>query len=136
VYADNTGHIRNAVGGPRGSHWHVMVERPGRYEIVLRRWPRETKAALGAKYDATPGIAALGGKAYAPPSKSFPIAAARVVIAGQEVSARTEPTAQEVTLQVKLPAGQTTLKAWFQDKEGRDLCGAFYAYVRRMGDDD
>ena len=29
-----------------------------------------------------------------------------------------------------LPAGKTTLKAWFRDAEGKDLCGAFYAYVR------
>jgi hypothetical protein len=33
---------------------------------------------------------------------------------------------------VKLPAGTTTLKAWFQDADGTDLCGAFFAYVRRV----
>ncbi len=131
VYADNTGHVRTAIGGPRGSHWNVLVERPGDYEITLRRWPRETKAALGAKYDADPKLAAIGGKTYAPPSKTFPIAAGRVRVAGKEASAKTAPTEQEVTVRVALPAGRTTLQAWFQDADGHDLCGAFYVYVRR-----
>ena len=88
IYADNTGHVRNAVGGPRGGHWHVFVETPGEYEIVLRRWPRETKAALGAKNEADAKLADVGGKNYNPPSKAFPIAAALVQIAGQEATAR------------------------------------------------
>lgn len=132
IYADNTGHVRNAVGGPTGGHWHVLVESPGNYEVTLRRWPRETKAALGAKYDADEKLAAVGGKAYAPPSKAFPIAAGVVKIANQEASAKTAPTEQEVVVPVTLPAGKTTLKAWFRDAEGKDLCGAFYAYVRKV----
>ena len=31
----------------------------------------------------------------------------------------------------KLPAGKTTLKAWFADAEGKDLCGAFFVTVKR-----
>jgi hypothetical protein len=125
IYADNTGHVRSAVGGPTGSHWHVFVERAGDYEIVLRRWPRETGAPLGAKYDDP-----AGGKMAE--SKAFPIAGAKVRIAGVEASAKTAPTEQEVAVRVKLPAGKTTLKAWFQDGKGADLCGAFFAYVRRV----
>jgi hypothetical protein len=37
-----------------------------------------------------------------------------------------------VVVKVTLPAGKTTLKAWFRDKDGNDLCGAFYAYVRKV----
>ncbi|HET6573149.1 MAG TPA: arylsulfatase [Fimbriiglobus sp.] len=133
IYADNTGHVRNAIGGPTGSHWNVFVETPGTYEITLRRWPRETKAALGARHDASPKLAAIGGKAYAPPSKAFPTIAEGVVkVAGREASAKTAPTAQEVAVRVALPAGKTTLKGWFRDAEGKDLCGAFYAYVRKV----
>jgi hypothetical protein len=132
IYADNTGHVRNAVGGPRGGHWHVFVETAGEYEITLRRWPRESKAALGAKHDPDPQLAAIGGKAYAPPSKRFPIAGVKVQVAGKEASAKTAPTEQEVAVKVMLPAGKTTLKAWFQDEKGEDQCGAFFAYVRRV----
>jgi arylsulfatase A-like enzyme len=133
IYADNTGHVRNAVGGPTGSHWNVFVESPGKYEIALRRWPRETKAALGAKHDADPKQSAVVGKSYAPPSKAFPTIAEGVVrVAGREASAKTAPTEQEVTVRVTLPAGKTALKGWFRNADGNDLCGAFYAYVRKV----
>jgi arylsulfatase len=125
IYADNTGHVRAAVGGPTGGHWHVFVEKPGEYEVALRRWPRETKVALGAKYDDPAG----GKKAE---SKAFPVAGAKVRAAGVAESAKAAPTDQEVTVRMKLPAGKTTLKAWFHDEKGTDLCGAFYAYVRRV----
>lgn len=125
IYSDNTGHVRSAVGGPTGGHWHVFVENAGEYEVVLRRWPRETKAALGAKYDDPAG----GKKAE---SKAFPIAGAKVRAGTAEAGAKTSPTDQEVAVRVKLPAGKTTLKAWFQDDKGNDLCGAFFAYVRRV----
>ena len=64
------------------------------------------------------------------PSKAFAIGGGKVEIAGQEASAKTDPAQQEVALRVKLPAGKTTLKAWFQDAQGNDVCGAFFAYVR------
>jgi arylsulfatase len=131
IYADNDGHIRSAVGGPRGGHWNVMVEKAGEYEIALRRWPRTTQATLGAKLDADPSRGAWRQRNTLP-SKAFPIAAATVTVAGQEASAKTDPAAQEVMLRVSLPAGETTLQGWFQDADGNDLCGAFFAYVRRM----
>lgn len=133
VYADNSGQVRNAVGGPRGSHWNVLVAAPGEYEVTLRRWPRESGAALGAKYDATPELAKVGGKNYAPPSKAFPtIASAAVECAGRLAITNTKPDAQEVSVRLTLPAGRTKLQGWFRDAAGADLCGAFYAYVRWM----
>ena len=131
IYADNTGHVRSAVGGPTGGRWHLFVENPGEYEVVLRRWPRESHAALGAKYD-SPHAEDAAGKKKAAASKSFPIAAAVVEAAGKKTTAKTSPGEQEVLLSVNLPAGKTTMQAWFQDDKGNDLCGAFFAYVRKI----
>jgi arylsulfatase len=127
IYADNTGHVRNAVGGPTGGHWHIQVESAGEYEFILRRWPEQTRAALGDKYDARDG----GPNAA---STAFPaIAKAVVEIAGilQTVAATPQSTGAAVT--IKLPAGRTTLKAWFQDGSGKDLCGAFFVTVKSKG---
>jgi hypothetical protein len=125
IYADNTGHVRTAVGGPTGGHWHILVEAAGTYELTLRRWPEQTHAALGAKYDA-----AEQGPNSA--SRSFPsIARARVAIAGASASAKADPQAQGVNVEVKVPAGKTTLEAWFQDADGADLCGAFFVTAKR-----
>jgi len=128
IYADNTGHVRTAVGGPTGGHWHILVETAGTYELTLRRWPGQTHAALGAPYDARePGPTAA--------SRSFPsIARARAMIAGASATAKADPQAQGVTVEVKLPAGKTTLEAWFQNADGTDLCGAFFVTVKRKAD--
>lgn len=117
VYADNSRHIGDAAGGPRGGPWNVLVEQAGDYEISLRRWPRETRLALGAKAN--------------PQSKALPVTGGIVTAAGQKWSVQGNPEDQELHLQVTLPKGRTQLQAWFQDAQGQDLTGAFYAYVRR-----
>jgi arylsulfatase len=132
IYSDNVGHVRTAVGGPRGGTWHLTVGTAGEYEFALRRWPRETKAALGAKHDVSPKLADLAGKAMGAASKTFPVARGLVKIAGKEATATTAPTEQEVAVRVTLPAGTTTLNAWFRDDKGNDLCGAFFVYVKRV----
>jgi arylsulfatase len=116
VYCDNAGHIRNAIGGPRGGPWNVNVEKAGTYEITLRRWPAELKLPLSAPEP-------NGGKA-------MPIAGATLSIAGQTVSGKTgEGSAESITFNITLPGGPTQLQAWFQDAQGKDLCGAYYADV-------
>ena len=117
VYCDNGGHVRNGEGGPQGSLWVVFIEQDGNYEITLRRWPAEFDLPLQA----------------AEQGKAFPIARAKLTIAGQEVSAAVAPGAKAVTLRLKLKGGvKTELRAWFQDAAGKDLCGAYYASVLRM----
>jgi arylsulfatase len=118
VYADNAGHVRRAEGGPRGGPWNVNVERPGTYEITLRRWPREVDAPLNSSYDEA--------------GRALPIAEAVVSVAGKQQAAPAPPGARSVSLRLTLPAGPTPLRGWFRDSQGQDLCGAFYAEVRRL----
>jgi arylsulfatase len=128
IYADNTGYVRQAVGGPTGGHWHILVEEAGEYEFSLRRWPEQTKAALGDKYEPSAKSPNYNSKE----TKSFPtIAAGKVEIAGVLGSTKADPKAGSATVSVKLPAGKTKLKAWFGDAEGKNLCGAFYVTVRK-----
>lgn len=115
VYADNSRHIRDAVGGPRGGPWNVHVVRAGDYEIRVRRWPFDLAAALDGN--------------ITPPGRALPIAAAKLKIAGLEPRVKTAPGGQEAAFTVRLPVGRTRLHAWFQDAEGRDLCGAYFARV-------
>ncbi|MGE3806987.1 MAG: arylsulfatase [Gemmataceae bacterium] len=129
IYADNTGHVREAVGGPNGGHWHILVEEAGDYEFTLRRWPEQTKAALGDKYE--PSEKSPSNKANVK-TVGFPtIATACIDIGGVEGQTKADPKATGATLSVKLPAGRTRLKAWFKDADGKDLCGAFFVTVKR-----
>lgn len=130
IYADNTGYVREAVGGPTGGHWHIKVEEAGEYEFTLRRWPEQTNAALGDKYE--PSAKSPSNKAKVK-TVGFPtIARAKIDIAGVKSEGTADPKATGATLTVKLPAGTTKLKAWFTDAEGKDLCGAFFITVRKV----
>ena len=42
------------------------------------------------------------------------------------------PEDKAVTFRVVLEAGKTQLQTWFDDAEGRELCGAYYVYVHRV----
>jgi arylsulfatase A-like enzyme len=129
IYADNAGYVREAVGGPTGGHWHIQVEEAGEYEFTLRRWPEQTKAALGDKYE--PSAKAPAAKAKQT-TRAFPnIAQAHIDIAGVSAAGKADPAATAATLTVKLPAGKTKLKAWFADADGNGLCGAFFVTVRK-----
>ncbi len=130
IYADNSGYVREAAGGPTGGHWHVLVERPGDYEFTLRRWPEQTKAALGERYE--PSAKSPANK---PNTKTvgFPtIARTKLEIAGKKAEVPANPRETAATIVVaNLPQGKTTLKAWFTDADGNDLCGAFFVTVVR-----
>lgn len=114
LYVDNTGHVNNAAGGPQGGHHNVVVERAGEYEFTLRRWPER----LGVALDARPETA--------PAAKALPVAAARLTVSGLTFDAQAGPGASAIRLRATLPYGRTRLQAWFKDKDGNDLCGAFY----------
>jgi arylsulfatase A-like enzyme len=131
IYADNSGFVREAVGGPTGGHWHIKVERPGEYEFVLRRWPEQTGAALGDKYEPSPK-----SPANRPNQKTvgFPaIARAKLEIAGVKGEAAANPKETWAAIKVNLPQGKSTLKAWFEDAAGNGQCGAFFVTVRKLG---
>ena len=86
-----------------------------------------TRAALGARYEAKglPGPKKKGARAF--PT----IAAARVEIGGRSATVKARATEQSASVRLVVPAGRTTLKAWFQDETGAGLCGAFFVTVVR-----
>ena len=117
---DNAGHVSQAAGGPRGGVWHVAVDQDGDYEIALRRWPRELDLPLSASHSGAKSVA-------------LPIASAKVAIGGKTAFAKSAgKDDKEIVLRLSLERGVTQLQAWFQDAEGTDLAGAFYAYVQRV----
>lgn len=129
IYADNPTHVSNAAGGPEGGPWNVLVERSGEYEIRLSRWPPELGLALTAGREAQKMTAG-----QLPPGKALPIAGARLTVAGKSMAAETKPADTSATFRVQLTAGaKTHLHGWFVDARQADVCGAFYAEVKRLG---
>lgn len=126
IYCDNNKTVGQAAGGPRGGVWSILVERPGRYEIELRRWPFHTDKPLGS----TGPEQTIYGRPL-PEGKPVSIAAARLEIAGQSHANEAAAGQKGARFEVELQAGKTTMHGWFADREGNDLCGAFYARVER-----
>ena len=103
------------------------MEKAGRYEIELRRWPFHADQALNS----TGPPKTVSGRPINP-GKAVPIAAARLEVAGKAYSTKVAGSDRGATFQVSLDAGRATMHGWFQDADGKDLCGAFYARVRRV----
>ena len=124
-YCDNLNDLRSGV--KRNGPWHLLVERDGEYEIALRRWPREADAAISAAVPAFKGVD--GGL---PAGKALPISMARLKVADLDVKKPVGANDKEVVFSVRLKAGaRLPMQSWFFDADGQELCGAYFAYVRR-----
>lgn len=115
VYADNSRHIRQAVGGGRGGPWNVQVLRAGTYEVILHRWPFSAGVPLDGN--------------VTPPGEPQAIRAATLIIAGQTHTSDLAPGSRDARFRLRLEPGRTQLHGWFQDADGKDLCGAYFANV-------
>jgi hypothetical protein len=115
-------------GQKQNGAWHVQVEQSGTYEIALRRWPRESDLALTA---AAPEF--KNGNRVSPAGVALPIAQARLKIGDNDESKTVAANDKEAVFNVTLKAGtKLQMQSWFYDASGNELCGSYYAYVRRQ----
>ncbi|MCI0361836.1 MAG: arylsulfatase, partial [Planctomycetaceae bacterium] len=125
VYCDNMRDLR--TGKETNSVWNVQVAKDGRYEIALRRWPKEADAPIAA---GVPAFQAVDGTL--PAGKALPIAAVRLKVGELLDETKVAANAKELTFAVDLKAGaQLTLQSFCYDAAGKELCGAYFAYVTR-----
>jgi arylsulfatase B len=110
----NQGAVRS--GMQANGFWAVDVVRPGRYEIELRRWPKEAGAAINA--------AIPGGKAISATK-------ARLKVGDIDVTQPVTANAKGVVFTVNLTKGETKLQSWLIDDNGGSR-GAYYVYVKRV----
>jgi arylsulfatase len=123
VFVDQQEQVRKGV--LKDGYWHLEVAQAGRYEIELRRWPRESKLALR---DAAPSAILADGRLAA--GIALPISQARLSIAGQSTTLTAD--GDQVTFVLPLEPGPIELQGTFLDEQGKPLLGAYYAYVRRL----
>ena len=124
VFVDQQAQVRR--GARRNGVWHLEVAQAGTYEFELRRYPPESGLKLTDPAEATK---VTDGTLVAGPA--FPIAAAKIEIAGHQREAKVDPGAAAVKFRVPLEAGRTTLQTWFLDAGGGEIAGAYYVQVTR-----
>ena len=125
VYCDNPRCVRGGqeLSGP----WTIRVERPGRYRISLRRWPKESGLALR-----DPAAPLQGKYGDLMAGKSLPITDARLRVGDSELHKRVNGDDQEVVFETDLEAGEMQLQSWFLNEAGELLAGAYYVEVERI----
>jgi arylsulfatase len=125
VYCDNMNNLRTGVN--KNGRWHIQAAKDGEYEIALRRWPKEADAALAA---GVPAFKAVEGGL--PAGKALPVAKVRLKVADLDESRAVAVTDKEAVFMVRLKAGEKLpMQSWLYDADGKELCGAYFAYVRR-----
>ena len=125
VYCDNPRCVRGGqeLSGP----WRIRVERPGRYRISLRRWPKESGLALRE-----PAAPLQGRYGDLMAGKALPITDARLRVGDSELHRRVNLSDQEVVFETELEQGEMQLQSWFLDESGELLAGAYYVEVERV----
>jgi hypothetical protein len=62
---------------------------------------------------------------------ALPVAKARLRVGSVDETKFVSPGAKGVTFTLRLKPGRTTLQTWLLDRADTELCGAYFAYVRR-----
>jgi arylsulfatase len=117
IYADNWGDIK----GGNNSYWNVFIERNGKYEFTLSRYPLEADTAMDAPLR-------VGNRKV----RALPVTSARMKINDFDGAASVASGTRTVSIKAKLKAGKTRLETWLYDKDGNELCGAYYVRVQRL----
>ncbi len=126
VFLDQQRQIR--VAQRKNGLWSLSVERDGLYEFALRRWPYEADAAISA---GLPSYQGVDGK-YSE-GKAVPIARAGIQAGAVEHDAAVADGAKVVRFTFPLKKGLVSLRTSFEGRDGKEICGAYYVYVRRVG---
>ncbi|MYD59883.1 MAG: arylsulfatase [Gemmatimonadetes bacterium] len=125
VYCDNPGGVRGCVMD--SGIWQLAVTQSGKYDITLRRWPRESNLAITAP---APVMEGVDGTLMA--GKALPVDRAWMQIGGSEQEMDVRPDDLSVTFTVDLSSGPATLQTWWIDANGNRLAGAYYVTVERI----
>jgi len=124
VFLDQMAQVRR--GERKNGVWHLEIDRAGAYEFTLRRWPADARLPIVA---AAPPYQAADG--LLPAGIALPIAQARIKIGGFERTVEVGPQDQFITFTTELKAGPAEMQSWFLESGGKEVCGAYFAEVRR-----
>jgi hypothetical protein len=125
IYCDNMNNLRTGIN--KNGPWHIQAAKDGDYEIRLRRWPKEADAAFSA---GVPEFKAVDGGL--PAGKALPVAKVRLKVSGLDETKNVTAADKEAIFKVKLTAGEKLpMQTWLYDADGKELCGAYFAYVER-----
>jgi arylsulfatase len=120
--------VAQAAGNPRGGLWHLLATENGTYQLELSRWPFHIDRELTLAGPAT----AVGGTKLREGKKLAIAAGALSMDNGDVLTFASKPGDTKISMEMQLAKGRHELKAWFVDKNGKELCGAYYVRIRKL----
>lgn len=125
----NQRHVRNAQMA--NGFWDLKVVQNGKYQVELRRWPRELDLAMDAPFptpELDPELEFSKDKARQLPSRVLRPVKAKLKVGQQEVSADIRPNQKAVNFELELEEGKVDLQTWLSNESGQEW-GAYYVYI-------
>jgi hypothetical protein len=122
VDVDNYLGVADAEGGNKGGTWTIQVVKEGKYKLELSRWPFHLNRKLT---DLGPQTT-IGGF---PMSQgiALPINNGCVSLNHKTpIVSHANTSYKAIEIEMYLPKGLNNIQAWFQDKNGKNICGAYY----------
>ncbi len=117
------------LGFGHAGKWAVKFVEAGDYKLTLRRWPKETGLNLDASL--APGKPVPGLTAFREtPGKSLKFKTATIKV-GDELRESSAGKGEGTTFNMRLPAGETFIEAWFDTTDGEQV-GAYYVVVEKL----
>eukprot|EP00903_Cladosiphon_okamuranus_P003901 g3899.t1 len=128
----NQGHIRHDAAtedGKHEGHWAVKVIETGKYNLEMRRWPREADTAITAGLPAEPNVPGADKAFSARTGDAFPFTTATMRVDGKDIESKEIPEgATHVTFTAELAKGSHQMSPVFTTADGKEV-GAYYLIV-------
>ena len=128
-YVNTQWKVAQAGGLPKGGVWHINAVKGGNYSLELSRWPFHLERRLT---DIGPGKAEGGTPLRKGRSVSVELGCISLDNEAPVTVRKTNEGATEISIQLRIPPGNHTLRAWFKDKNGKDICGAYYVRASKV----
>ena len=123
----NWPHLR--AGEKKNGKYRLQVVEGGRYQVALRRWPREANAGICESVPAyTPFDPSLGDL---PEGVALDIVNSRIQWGDTIQEAEVAADAQEVIFELDVSLGEQYLQTWFIDRN-QEAFGAYYVYLTKL----
>ncbi|MDW7691205.1 arylsulfatase [Flammeovirgaceae bacterium SG7u.111] len=121
-------HIR--AGYVDNGHWLVRVAESGRYNLKLRRWPKESGLGINDEAPVRPAIPGTS-VSESKKGKAFKVNEAKIKIQNVETSQMVNSGKGYVEFELDLEQGETNLQTWFKLDDGTEI-GAYYVEVEKL----
>jgi arylsulfatase B len=121
------------AGANNSDFWPVEIAADGLYQFDIRRWPREINHPICAALpeQKTSDVFLLNKPIKLGKGKAIPVAKIRLDAGNRKVEKTISSSDVNAVFQMRLKAGNDTMRAWLIDAQGNEQ-GAYCVYVRRL----